>query len=103
MRWLFVCSISSERTVNSRPTSGSPFAPPSTMTILTKEWEAQFVLVCVGIGEDGFGRYVLAEQETLTPGVFEMACNRCKGTSTDPFNFLLSCSECGKNWHHRAR
>lgn len=36
------------------------------MTILTKEWEALFVLVCVGIGEDGFGRYVLAEQETLT-------------------------------------
>ena len=32
-----------------------------------------------------------------------MACNRCKGTSSDPFNFLLSCSECRKNWHHRAR
>ncbi|KAN0123611.1 hypothetical protein V8E52_002943 [Russula decolorans] len=31
-----------------------------------------------------------------------MACNRCKGTSSDPFNFLLSCSECGKNWHHRC-
>ncbi|KAH9980064.1 hypothetical protein BGW80DRAFT_1163655, partial [Lactifluus volemus] len=32
----------------------------------------------------------------------EMACNRCKGTSSDPFNFLLSCSQCGKNWHHRC-
>ncbi|KAI0286156.1 hypothetical protein BC826DRAFT_101839 [Russula brevipes] len=31
-----------------------------------------------------------------------MACNRCKRTSSDPFNFLLSCCECGKNWHHRC-
>ena len=32
-----------------------------------------------------------------------MSCNRCKGTSTDPHNFLLCCSRCGKNWHHRAQ
>ncbi|KAI0301103.1 hypothetical protein B0F90DRAFT_1588016, partial [Multifurca ochricompacta] len=31
-----------------------------------------------------------------------MACNRCNGTSSNPYNFLLSCSECGKNWHHRC-
>ncbi|KAF8272778.1 hypothetical protein EI94DRAFT_1795779 [Lactarius quietus] len=31
-----------------------------------------------------------------------MSCNRCKGTSTDPYNFLLSCSECDKRWHHRC-
>ncbi|KAH9002805.1 hypothetical protein EDB86DRAFT_3073940 [Lactarius hatsudake] len=31
-----------------------------------------------------------------------MSCNRCKKTSTNPFNFLLSCSECGKRWHHRC-
>ncbi|KAH9969842.1 hypothetical protein BC827DRAFT_1163234 [Russula dissimulans] len=31
-----------------------------------------------------------------------MSCNRCKTTSSDPFNFLLSCSDCGKKWHHRC-
>ncbi|KAH9038349.1 hypothetical protein EDB85DRAFT_2287550 [Lactarius pseudohatsudake] len=31
-----------------------------------------------------------------------MSCNRCKKTSTNPLNFLLSCSECGKRWHHRC-
>ncbi|KAN0129505.1 hypothetical protein V8E53_012687 [Lactarius tabidus] len=31
-----------------------------------------------------------------------MSCNRCKGTTTNPHNFLLSCSECDKRWHHRC-
>lgn len=31
-----------------------------------------------------------------------MACNRCKETSSDLFNFLLSCSKCGKKWHHKC-
>lgn len=31
-----------------------------------------------------------------------MSCNRCNGTTTNPYNFLLSCSECDKKWHHRC-
>jgi hypothetical protein len=46
---------------------------------------------------------VRREARNPNPGALEMACNRCKGTSSNPFNFLISCSECGKNWHHRER
>jgi hypothetical protein len=59
--------------------------------------KALFVLVCVGIGKDGFGRYVLAEQETLTQGSLKWPAIGARGHPQIRSTFCFPAQDAGRN------